>query len=330
MVTALQIVAGFLLLLGGAELLVRGSVTVARRLGVSTILIGMTVVAFGTSAPELVVSLEAALAESPDIAVGNIVGSNVANVFLILGLTGLLRPIEPRPSPMVYDTGVLIAGTLLFALILLSGDITSEAGLLLLFAFAAFMVVAFWRETRGPGDAAVDSRRQEAEDMGRLPGGLWGAWAAVVFGLAGLLVGSAFLVEGGTTAARTLGVPEAVIGLTLIAIGTSLPELAASVVAGLRGHTDVAVGNVLGSNLFNMLLVGGAVAVVVPLPVASQIVSFDLWIMLLATLVFLPFLLGGRLGRKTGTAFLLLYVAYVTVQYSGGLGIIPWAPAGMP
>ncbi|TVR81893.1 MAG: sodium:calcium antiporter [Rhodospirillales bacterium] len=326
----LQVIAGFLLLLGGAELLVRGSVTVARRLGVSTILIGMTVVAFGTSAPELVVSLQAALEESPDIAVGNIVGSNIANVLLILGVTGLIRPIAPRPSPMVYDTGVLIAGTLLFALIALTGEVAMESGLLLLFAFAAFMMISFWRETRGPGDVAADSRRQEAEDIGLLPGGSWLAWGAVILGLAGLLIGSEFLVEGGTAIARTLGIPEAVIGLTLIAIGTSLPELAASVVAGLRGHADVAVGNVLGSNLFNMLLVGGAVAVVVPLPVAGQILTFDLWIMLLATLVFLPFLLGGRLGRKTGTVFLLLYVGYIALQYTGGFGVIPGAPAGMP
>lgn len=317
----LQAVGGFLLLLGGAELLVRGSVAIARRMGVSTMAIGMTVVAFGTSAPELIVSLQAALSGAPGIAVGNIVGSNIANVLLIIGLTAVCMPITAQPQPLVRDSLTIVGSSLLFVVLMWSGTIGTLDGLLLLLVFVLFMVMSYMGSAKGGGKAAsgatTRSLEAEAAEMGSLPDGAWVPWIATVIGLAGLALGSDLLVEGGSGIARLLGVSEAVIGLTMIALGTSLPELAASVAASLHRQPDVAVGNVLGSNLFNMLFVGGTVAVVAPLAIDERILAFDMWIMLAVTVLFLPVLLGGRFGRWGGLLFLLLYGGYIALQFYG-------------
>jgi cation:H+ antiporter len=314
----LQAVGGFLLLLGGAELLVRGSVAVARRMRISTMVIGMTVVAFGTSAPELIVSLQASLTGASGIAIGNIVGSNIANVLLIIGLTALCMPIAAQPRPLVRDSLTIVGSSLLFAALMWSGTISGLDGLLLLFVFVGFMVMSYMGDWKGAAGATVQSLEQEVVEMGSLPAGAWVPWIATLAGLAGLAVGSDFLVDGGSGIARLLGVSEAVIGLTLIAVGTSLPELAASVAASLHRHPDVAVGNVLGSNLFNMLFVGGTVAVVAPLAIDEKILAFDIWIMLAVTALFLPVLLGGRIGRCAGLLFLVLYGGYIAIQFHGG------------
>lgn len=314
----LFIVAGFVLLLAGAELLVRGSVAIARRMDISTMVIGMTVVAFGTSAPELIVSLRASLAGASGIAVGNIVGSNIANVLLIIGLTALCMPIAAQGTPLVRDSLVIVGASVLFAALMWSGTIGGLDGVLLLVVFASFMLMSYMGGRKGAGGAAARSLEQEVGETGDLPAAPWVPWLATIAGLAGLAIGSDLLVNGGSEIARLLGVSEAVIGLTLIAVGTSLPELAASVAASLHRHPDVAVGNVLGSNLFNMLFVGGTVAVVAPLAVDDKILAFDLWIMLAATVLFLPVLLGGRTGRGVGLLFLVLYSGYIAVQFNGG------------
>jgi len=314
----LQVAFGFLLLLGGAEILVRGSVAIARELNVSTLVIGMTVVAFGTSAPELVVSLNAALDGTADIAVGNVVGSNVANVLLILGSAGLVHPIAARQQPLVRDAAVLVAGSMLFVALAWNGTLDLLSGAVLLLAFFGFLTDSYRREVRGEHGAAGESLLDEVEELGRVRGPRWWSWALAVGGLIGVLVGAELLVDGGVAIARTFGVAEEVIGLTLIAIGTSLPELAASVVAALRGHADVAVGNVIGSNLFNILGVAGTVAVTTSVTVPEQIRLFDIWVMLVATLAMLPFLVGGwRFGRVAGVAFLVVYVAYIALQAHG-------------
>jgi len=276
------------------------------------------VVAFGTSAPELVVRLDAAISGVPDIAVGNIVGSNIANLLLIIGGAVLLSPIERRPQPLTHDTIVLVASSVLFAGFVWTGTIGRGAGAMMVAMLLGFLVSSYWREVKGPGDSAAESRREEAEEIEGIPGAPWLAWIAVAGGLAGIIFGADQLVEGGTALARAAGVSEAIIGLTLIAIGTSLPELAASVVAAMRGHSDIAIGNVVGSNLFNMLGVGGTVALVTPLRVAEQIRDLDIWMMLLATAAFLPFLVFGlRLGRPVGVAFLAVYAAYIALLVLG-------------
>lgn len=319
----LQVIAGFVLLLGGAEVLVRGSVALARQFGVTPLVIGMTVIAFGTSAPELVVSLNAALSGSPGIALGNVVGSNIANVWLIVGAAALVRPFAQPKGALTRETAVLAAGSLLFAGLALRGVIDLWPGLVLLVAFFGFLGGSYWQETRR-GGAAAEMHVQEVEEYTDLPDRAWVVWGAVSAGLGGILIGSELLVDGGVAIARTFAVPEEVIGLTLIAVGTSLPELAASAVAAWRGHPGVAVGNVVGSNLFNMLGVAGAAAVAAPLPVAPQIVAFDLWVMLGATALLLPFLaLGWRMGRGAAVVFLAAYSAYIAAQTYGIGQLVP-------
>ena len=312
----LQVIGGFLLLLGGAEILLRGAVGVARRLRVSTLVIGMTVVAFGTSVPELVVSMDAAIKGAPDIAVGNIVGSNIANLLLIIGVSGLVLPITARPRPLIFDAIVLGGASLFFAILVWQGTIGREAGFVLLALLCVFLGSSYWREVHGNGGLAAETFKQEAAGIDEMPGAQWALWSAVIAGLASVIIGAEILVDGGVAIARTVGVPEAVIGLSLIAVGTSLPELAASVMAAIRGHSDIAVGNVVGSNLFNMLCVAGAVSAIAPLPVAPQIQMFDVWIMLAATVMFVPFLVAKiHFSRVMGVLFLGLYVAYIVALF---------------
>ena len=312
----LQLIAGFVLLLGGAEFLVRGAVALAHRLGVSPLVIGMTVVAFGTSAPELVVCVDAALSGAPGIALGNVVGSNVANILLIVGASALLMPVA-TDSGMAPDSAVLMGGSVLFAGLCWYGTLGLWPGIILLVAFFSFLGYSYRREAlsgAGGGETAID----EASQVGGRPMALWLASVLLVGGLAGVVYGADLLVDGGVSVARSLGVSEEVIGLTLIAVGTSLPELAASVVAAMRGHADMVLGNVIGSNLFNLLGVAGTAAVVAPLAVPDQIREFDLGVMLGATALLIVCLMAGRrVGRTMGTLFLIAYAAYIAIQSYG-------------
>ncbi len=312
MVNYLLIVAGLAILVVGAEFMVRGSVGLAKRLGLSTLLIGMTVVAFGTSAPELVVTVDAVLEGAPDVAVGNIIGSNIANLMLIIGTAAAIMPIVRCQRPLVFDAFILTAASLVFAGFCWLGVIPRWAGAVLVVGLAAFLVFSYRREKMGAGDPIAAGRLEETEELATARMPLWLALVATAGGLAGLVLGADMLVEGSIAVARAHGVSEAVIGLTLIAIGTSLPELGASVVAAIRKHSDIAVGNVIGSNLFNMLGVGGLAAVVAPLAVAPEIQTIHIWVMLAATAIFLPFIVTRiRCGRLAGAAFLVLYFGYI-------------------
>ena len=312
----LQIFAGFVVLIGGADILVRGAVSLADRMGISPMVIGMTVVAIGTSAPELVVSVNAALEGATGLAVGNVIGSNIANVLLVLGVACILMPILDRPAALKRDGAMLLFGTLLFVGLCLSGTLDTIAGILLIIGFFCFIGVSYWRETHEPGMG--EDHVQEVEDLQGWPSSMGGAIVAVVGGLIGLAVGSELLVDGGTDLARQFGVSEEVIGLTLFALGTSLPELAASIIASTKGHADVGIGNVVGSNLFNILGVAGVAALTAPLPVAGQITQFDIWVMLASTAVLVPVLVfGWRITRLTGLLFIVGYVSYIWAQTHG-------------
>lgn len=316
MIMYIQVLAGFVILVGAAEILVRGAVSLADRFGVSPLVIGMTVVAVGTSAPELVVSLDAIYAGASGLAIGNIVGSNIANVLLILGATCLFKPIVEHPGSSPMDGWILMGGSILFMGLCLYGDLGVLAGSILLVAFFGFLAASYWRDSHDP--EATEEAENEIGDLQGTPKPLYIALIMVVAGLLGLGFGADLLVDGGVEVARIFGVSEEVIGLTLFALGTSLPELAASLVAAFRGHPAVAIGNVIGSNLFNILGIGGVIGLVAVVPIPAQILSFDLWVMVISTAVLFPVLvMNCRVPRITGVCLLIGYVAYVSAQAYG-------------
>jgi cation:H+ antiporter len=315
----LSALIGFLLLFGGGELLVRGAVTVSRRFGLSPLLIGMTVVAGATSAPELVVSVGAALRGSSDIALGNVVGSNIMNILGVLGISALISPIIVKPEVVRRDTRFMAASVVALALVAMLGQIGPAIGLVLFAALVGYIVYSYRVEARGDDDPSAELHTHEAEEFAG-PQAVWIAVAYLLAGLGALVIGSQLLVDGATGIARTFGMSEAVIGLTLVAVGTSLPELATSIMAAMRGHSDVAVGNVLGSNLFNALGIIGATAMVRTIGVAPQIAHLDVWVMVAASLAVVPLLLRrGRIGRVAGGLFVAAYAAYVLLLL-GGVG----------
>lgn len=314
MLMYVHLVVGFVFLLGGAEIVVRGGVGLAERLGVSKMAIGMTVIAFGTSAPELIVSLNASLNGSPGIAVGNLVGSNVANILLILGVSGLILPIVSSSRALTIDGWVLLIGTISFLAISYDRMFKLYEGSLLLIMFSGFLYYTYIRETKGLTENSPSHYENEVNELAVVPHTSWLAILLLIIGFIFLIVGSELLVKGGVGIARSFDVSEAAIGLTILAFGTSLPELAASVIAAYRRHTDLALGNVVGSNIFNIVGILGLISVVSPMDVPSRIVSFDMWIMVVATLMLTPFLIGnqGSIGRVAAGIYLLAYLVYIT------------------
>jgi len=311
--TLLTLSGGIALLLLGAEGLVRGGVALARRLGVSPLLIGLVLVGFGTSTPELVASLRAALAGSPGIAVGNVVGSNIANVLLILGVSAVIRPLACEPRALSRDGVMLAFASLLGAGVMLAGTLERLVGAALVLILAGYIVQTYRRERVAP-DASAEMHAQEATAGEPGPKSLGWALALAVGGLAATVVGADLLVDGGLALARAQGIPETVIGLTLVAVGTSLPELATSAVAALRGQSDVALGNILGSNIYNILGILGLTAVVRPIAVPAEILHLDIWVMLAAVALLLVFArTGRRLSRGEGAVLLGLYGLYLAV-----------------
>ncbi len=319
MLMYLEVLAGFVLLLGGAEIMVRGAVSVSERFGISKLVIGMTVVAFGTSAPELLVSLNAALSGASGLAIGNVVGSNIANILLVLGVSGLILPIVSEKGSLIKDGVILLVGTGAFILLSFQGTIDLTGGIILIVVFLAFLYYSFKREA-GPGDDTASDVVSEVDDLEVKSDSIWVQLAYLFGGFAGLTIGSEFLVDGGVEIARFFGVSEAVIGLTIIAFGTSLPELAASAMAAFRKHSDVALGNVVGSNIFNVVGIVGIVAMVTPLEVPDRVLTLDNWAMLLATLLMMPFMIGGAttISRPVAGLFFLIYVGYIV---SIGFGV---------
>jgi cation:H+ antiporter len=313
-------IAGFAMLFGGGEWLVRGAVSVSRRFGLSPLLIGMTVVAFCTSAPELVVSLDAALAGNSDIALGNVVGSNIFNVLAVLGISALIAPIIVRPVELRRDSSVMVGSALVLAIMCQFGVISRVEGILLFAGLVAYVVLSYRAELRSPYSPSAELDTEKADEV-EGPRPLWAGLALLAAGLALLVVGSRLLIIGATDIALMLGVSEAVIGLTLVAAGTSLPELATSVIAARRGHTDVAVGNVVGSNIFNILGILGIASIVRPLNVAEEIAHFDVWLMVAVSAVLAALLLlRGRVGRSVGASLVALYVTYSVLLLNGVLG----------
>jgi cation:H+ antiporter len=289
----------------GADWLVRGATRLAARFGVSRLLIGLTVVAFGTSAPELAVSLGAALTDKTDLAIGNVVGSNVFNVLFILGLSALAAPLVIARKLVRLDIPLMIAVSLLLFVLALDGKLGRFDGLLLTAGAVGYTVFSIRISRADPGAAETS----EGAPKGKLAFDL--GW--IVVGLALLVFGARWFVGGAVELARAFGVSELVIGLTIVAAGTSLPEVATSVVAALRGERDVAVGNVVGSNLLNILAILGLCALIAPsgVGVSPAVRAFDLPVMIAVAVATLPMALArGRIARWEGALFLVAYAAY--------------------
>ncbi len=294
---------GLVILLIAGDLLVKGAVNLALRLGIPALVVGLTVVAFGTSAPELLVSIKAVLGGAPGLALGNVVGSNIANVILVLGVAALISRFHADRVDVRQSYVTMLIGSAGFVALAFFGAFVWWSGLILLAGLAAMLWQSYLHANGAPDDLPEGSE----------PGARW--WKIALYlgaGLIGLPIGADFLVDGGVAVARDFGVSEAVIGLTLIAVGTSLPELATTVMAAIRRSADVAIGNIIGSNVFNLLGIIGIASLVGPIPVGPEFLQYDLWIMLAASLALIPFVFLGRdIGRKTGLLFVAAYVAYV-------------------
>lgn len=298
----LFIIIGSILLYFGAEGLVRGSASLATRVGISPLIAGLTIVAFGTSAPELSVSLLAALGGNPDIALGNVVGSNIFNIAVILGIAALIQPIQIHLGVIRRDIPVMIGTSAIAFGLIFYGGFTRLAGIALVLGLAAYLMVA------------IRSEKSDTEGV-EAPPLFSKSWiidtAVLLVGLGVLILGSRLFVEGATAVAKSWGVSDAVIGLTVVAAGTSLPELATSVVAAFRKHADIAIGNVVGSNIFNIFGILGVTATVSPIP-ASGIGLLDAGVMLFVSVLLLPFALTGRkISRGEGAVFLGIYGGYL-------------------
>lgn len=308
------VASGFLLLLIGGEFLVRGATQLAQIFGMSPLLIGLTIVACGTSAPELAASLSAAFQGVPEVALGNVIGSNIANVGLILGLVAMIRPIQGTPGLFGRELPLMVFVVALPIALYwngVQGRLESGALLLLLAGY----LLALIREARQPKTACGDLDHDE--DLPQ-PAPVWMAVATVIGGGVALAGGAFLLVRGAVNIAAAMGVPDHVIGLTLVALGTSLPELAASAVAAYRGHSSLVLGNIIGSNIFNVLAILGATGLVKPLILDPAPMHKDLLVAVGFSLLLLPFLaIFGRIGRVPGVIFVLLYVGYIVLLFDG-------------
>lgn len=327
MASYLLIAGGLVLLILGGELLVRGAADGAARLGMSPLLIGLTLVGFGTSTPELVTSVQASLLGSPGIAIGNIVGSNIANVLLILGLAALLSPIAVGDRALRRDGSIVVLSAASFVAIGFLLPLDRFVGAALVALLAGYLFYAYRQETAGTSgrhtvaydkveahDAAFPRHDDDEKGIGTGATTVWLPFIVALAGLAVVVLGGKLLVEGAIAAARQSGVSEGVIGLTVVAVGTSLPELVTSVVAVLRRHPDVALGNVLGSNIYNILGIGGVTALISPTVIPAEIARFDNIVMLAvsAALLFLAWT-GRRIARPEGALLLFCYALYVFV-----------------
>lgn len=296
---------GLLVLVVGGEFLVRGAVGIARNMKISPLVIGMTVVSFGTSAPELLVSLQAALENNPEIAIGNVVGSNIANLALVLGLTVLIFPIYVEKQTKQIDFPMMLLATVLFVVFALDLHIALWEGVIL-FVILVVFTIRLIRSSRKEGVL-------EVEDHVKTDSTLFSV-GYLTIGLIGLYFGSEWFVEGAVDIAESYGMSKALIGVTIVAFGTSAPELVASTVAAYRKQTDISVGNLVGSNIFNIMAVVGLTAIVKPINVDPSIMSFDVYWMVGIALFMIPVLyVGAKVGRLKGVLLLLSYFSYITI-----------------
>lgn len=310
MTIALLTLAGFVFLIGGAEILVRGASGLAQSFRLSKVVVGLTVVSFGTSAPEFAVSLQSGFAGQPDILMGNVIGSNIANVLLILGLTSIFVPLIVHESLIRLDVPIMVGLSGLLYVLALDGQLIRLESALLAGLLVAYLGLLFWMNKKGSG-ASVDLSQAAEQDQ---PTPIWKDLLYITLGLVGLVLGARWLVAGAVDVAEYFGVSELIIGITIVAIGTSLPELATSIVAATKGEKDIAVGNVVGSNIMNILVVLGVSGAILPVDIPIQVssIQIDLPFMLIVAVCCFPVMVGGfTIHRWEGALLFAWFVAFM-------------------
>lgn len=303
---------GMYLLFKGGDWTIDAAVFIARKFGISPLVIGFTIVAFGTSLPELLVSVNANLAGSPGIAIGNVIGSNIANILFVIGATASVATLVAARKAILRDVVMMMMATVLMMYFMMSGAITQGAGMLMIAVLAFYVIWQYWAASKGK----IEIEAPDAPEFKNM----FMAALFLALGLASIALGAEFLVRGAKTAASIIGVPEDVIGLSVIAIGTSLPELSTCLIAAMKKQTDIIVGNILGSNVFNILMIMGVTSIVKPIDnsaIAEQVVKLDIWVMFGVSALFSTLLLiFGKINRPMGILFLIGYVFYIGLIYA--------------
>ncbi|UCG28391.1 MAG: calcium/sodium antiporter [Bacteroidales bacterium] len=306
----LYLLAGFIILLLSGEFLVKGGVALARKFRISTRVVGVTIVSFGTSAPELVVSVNAALTGHPAISIGNVIGSNISNIALVLGLVAIFLPVPVRRKSVRIDWPIMMVATILFYLFILNGNLQFFEGLTFIVLLMGFVSWSIYNSRR---ENYIVGKRAEKP---RYPFPV--AIIMIVLSSAGLMLGADWLVKGASGVARAFGVSEHAISVSVIALGTSIPELATSIVAAIRKQMDISIGNIIGSNLFNLWGILGITSMVRTIPVESSVIQFDVfWLLGISLLLFvfiLPFK-GSRITRFEGVVFIVIYAVYIYLVF---------------
>lgn len=318
-----SLIAGLLVLVASGEVLVRGAAGIALKAQIPPLIVGLTVVSIGTSAPELFASVTAALEGNPGLAIGNVVGSNIANLALVLGITALIYPIPVTKGTLYFDGPIMVAVSALFIWFAFNGDLDRLEGAILIVLMVAFIILLIYRSRKERQKQLVTSEQSKelissTNEVEELEGYKQKSFAYlalfVVAGCVGLYFGSDWFVGGASGIASDLGVSDYVIGVTVVAFGTSVPELVASVIAAFRHQTDISIGNLIGSNIFNILSVIGITALIKPLPVAPELLKLDVWWMLGIALLIFPFIrFGWRIVRWEGFILIAVYIAYILV-----------------
>lgn len=327
LIPSLLLLAGIIVLVVGGDLMVRGAAALARHWGIPALIVGLTIVAFGTSAPELVVAVQAVWSGVSELATGNIVGSNVANVLLALGLPAMIMAIPTNMPGVARNAFVCVLATVIYIFLAIvpalfghTTDMVFWQGAILFGGIIIYLAWMFRLARIGAEDPILAEMTEIDEGEDGLPAQQWKSALFLIFGLIGLVIGGKLIVDNATLIAEAFNVPDALIGLTIVAIGTSLPEIATVVIAAYRGHPEVAIGNVLGSNVFNLFAVGGAAALAGPVGIPDGFKVFDFWVMLVATIALTIYILSrNSIGRKTGIIFLVAYVLYMGAQAKFGM-----------
>jgi len=309
--TVVLLIIGLIVLIVGGDYLVRGSSSIALRLHLSPLVVGLTIVAFGTSAPELLISVQSALKGSPDIAMGNVVGSNICNLALVLGLTAVINPVKVQPNSIRFDWPMTMGASILLFLVIREGILDALEGIIFLVAISIYLFLII-RQSRIDVKSQKKSETQE-EDIPDAPSRqIWKDIFFIGLGCVALYYGSEWFVSSAKDLALSLGIEERVVGLTVVALGTSLPELVTAAVASFKGETDLALGNLMGSNIFNILSILGITAIIKPIYVHEVILNKDIVWMLMITLIILPLMVVRReVGRADGIVLLIVYTVYV-------------------